>query len=256
MKRNYHTHTTRCLHASGSDEDYVLGAIEAGFETLGFADHAPWQYQSGYVSTIRMPHEQWADYRASVLALKERFAGRFYFCLGRESEFFPRFLVLLHRWRDEGCEYFILGQHFVSSEEDNPYIGKECATDDGLRRYADSTAEAIATGLFSCVAHPDLYMRPRQGFDKACMEAADAICQAAKEHRIPIEYNLLGLLSQMNGRSRGYPDADFWQYVRKWDNAVILGVDAHDPSYLTNLSLWEAGVDHLTALDYRIIDHI
>ena len=28
MKANYHTHTARCGHATGTDEDYVLAAIE------------------------------------------------------------------------------------------------------------------------------------------------------------------------------------------------------------------------------------
>lgn len=27
MKTNYHTHTTRCMHAVGDDEDYVRSAI-------------------------------------------------------------------------------------------------------------------------------------------------------------------------------------------------------------------------------------
>ena len=43
MKHNYHTHTTRCHHAEGSDEDYIIEAIKAGYKTLGFSDHAPWQ---------------------------------------------------------------------------------------------------------------------------------------------------------------------------------------------------------------------
>ena len=32
MKYNYHTHTSRCFHARGTDEEYVLAAIEAGFD--------------------------------------------------------------------------------------------------------------------------------------------------------------------------------------------------------------------------------
>ena len=38
MKTNYHTHTTRCVHATGSDEDYVLSAIKGGYQELGFSD--------------------------------------------------------------------------------------------------------------------------------------------------------------------------------------------------------------------------
>lgn len=40
MKTNYHTHTTRCMHAVGDDEDYVRSAIKGGFQELGFSDHA------------------------------------------------------------------------------------------------------------------------------------------------------------------------------------------------------------------------
>ena len=61
MKCNYHTHTMRCHHAVGEDEAYVLAALEAGFDELGFADHAPWPYASHFVSNIRMSME---DFRA------------------------------------------------------------------------------------------------------------------------------------------------------------------------------------------------
>ena len=36
MKTNYHTHTTRCMHAVGDDEDYVRSAIKGGFQELAF----------------------------------------------------------------------------------------------------------------------------------------------------------------------------------------------------------------------------
>ncbi len=255
-KRNYHTHTYRCRHAAGTDEEYVQSALQAGFDTLGFADHAPWPFKNGFESTIRMTADQWDGYRDSVLDLKRRYAGQIRIRLGLESEYFPRYRDHMLRLLDDGCEYLILGSHFISSEEDNPYIGRECVADDGVRRYADATAEAIATGLFCCVAHPDLYMRPRIGFDKVCMDAADTICQAAKEYHLPIEYNLLGLLTQLEGNGRGYPDADFWQYVRRWDNDVVIGADAHAPAQLTNAQLWDTGRKNLDALGYRIIDSI
>ena len=41
MRTNYHTHTTRCLHATGSDEEFVLSAIKGGYQELGFSDHTP-----------------------------------------------------------------------------------------------------------------------------------------------------------------------------------------------------------------------
>ncbi len=61
MKANYHTHTMRCHHAIGSDEDYVKSAIAAGFDELGFSDHSPWNYQTDFVSHMRMKLDKFQD---------------------------------------------------------------------------------------------------------------------------------------------------------------------------------------------------
>ena len=158
--------------------------------------------------------------------------------------------------REQGIGYYILGQHYADSEEDNPYIGFECQTDEGVLRYAQSAVAAMRTGLFCYIAHPDLFMRHRTDdqFNRACEEAADMLCQCAKEQHMPIEYNLLGLNSQMEGHTRGYPSAPFWEYARKWHNDVILGVDAHDPEQLKNHRVWQAGIDNVRALGYHLVN--
>lgn len=256
MKHNFHTHTTRCKHAIGTDEDYVKAALESGFDMLGFADHAPWAFDSDYVSHCRMPADQWGDYKQSVLNLKDKYQGRIDIHLGLECEFYEKYIDQLKRLRDDGCEYFILACHFLHTEETNPYIGLICQDDAEMLHYAEETVKGIRTGLFSYVAHPDLYMMPRESFSPACMEAADMICQAAKEAHMPIEYNLLGLLSELTGHPRGYPDQDFWQYVRKWDNDVILGVDAHEPAQLRNQHVWDTALKRLDALGHRLVNNI
>ncbi|MBE5811480.1 MAG: PHP domain-containing protein [Clostridiales bacterium] len=256
MKHNFHTHTTRCKHAIGTDEQFVQAALESSFDVLGFADHAPWAFQSDYVSHCRMLPTQWAEYRQSILTLKEKYRGQIDIRLGLECEHYDRYIDQLKRWRDEGCEYFILACHFLHTEEHYPYIGISCREDDEVLRYAEETVKGIRTGLYAYVAHPDLYMMYRDELSPVCMEAADMICQAAKDARMPIEYNLLGLLGEMTGRSRGYPNADFWRYILKWDNDVILGVDAHDPAQLRNSIVWDEGVKRLNALGHRIVDNI
>lgn len=62
MIANYHTHTWRCHHASGSEREYVERAIEGGFRILGFADHSPYLFPDGYVSGHRMLPSQFEDY--------------------------------------------------------------------------------------------------------------------------------------------------------------------------------------------------
>ena len=72
MKANYHTHTKRCHHAIGNDEDYVLAAIAGGFDEIGFSDHTPWKYDSDFVAHMRMKLSAFHEYKQSVLALKEK----------------------------------------------------------------------------------------------------------------------------------------------------------------------------------------
>ena len=73
---NYHSHTWRCQHAGGTEEEYVRQAIETGFSVLGFADHSPWPYASDFVSDMRMRLDQFADYERTVRGLAARYADR------------------------------------------------------------------------------------------------------------------------------------------------------------------------------------
>ena len=256
MKHNFHTHTTRCKHALGTDEEYVNAALHSGFDVLGFADHAPWAFATDYVSHCRMPADQWADYKQSILALKEKYRGQIDIRLGLECEYYPKYIDQLKRLKDDGCEYLIFGNHFLYTEEHFPYTGAQCQEDAGVMEYAEQAVEGIRTGLFSYIAHPDLYMMHREELTPVCMEAADMICQAAKEAHMPLEYNLLGLLGELTGHPRGYPNAAFWSYIRKWDNDVIIGVDAHEPAHLRNDYVWDTAVQRLNALGHRIVDNI
>ena len=72
-KNNYHTHTTRCYHASGNDEEYVKAAIQANIKELGFSDHTPWHYDSSFKASMRMPECQLDDYIESIRYLKEKY---------------------------------------------------------------------------------------------------------------------------------------------------------------------------------------
>ena len=53
MLHNYHTHTFRNHHAVGTEREYIEAAIAGGYQTLGFSEHAPYQF---LVSTERRFH--------------------------------------------------------------------------------------------------------------------------------------------------------------------------------------------------------
>ena len=91
MLHNYHTHTFRNHHAVGTEREYIEAAIAGGYQTLGFSEHAPYQFPDGIVSYFHMFPEDLEDYIQTLLALKEEYAGRIEILIGYEAEYYPRF---------------------------------------------------------------------------------------------------------------------------------------------------------------------
>ena len=73
MTYNYHTHTRRCGHAKGTEEEYVLRAIQGGIRYMGFSDHMPLLCDDGYESRYRVPMAEAKDYIADIIALREKY---------------------------------------------------------------------------------------------------------------------------------------------------------------------------------------
>ena len=71
IRHNYHTHTYRCGHAVGEDEDYILEAIGLGMQTIGFSDHVMLEGVSQ--PGVRGDFEFSEDYFFSINFLKEKF---------------------------------------------------------------------------------------------------------------------------------------------------------------------------------------
>jgi hypothetical protein len=91
MIANFHTHTPRCCHASGTEEEYVRCALNAGLQTLGFSDHTPYPFPNGYYSTFRMFPDELPGYVAAVEDVRKRFAGQLQIHLGVEAEYYPKY---------------------------------------------------------------------------------------------------------------------------------------------------------------------
>ena len=249
MRANYHTHTPRCRHAVGSEREYIEQAIEAGMEILGFSDHTPYPFPDGHDSGWRMFLHQADDYFQTLTDLKKEYAGQIELHIGFEQEYWPRWKDYLYRLRDMGVEYFILGQHMIDSETLSPYVGQFVHSDDGIMRYTDSICEGIRTGLYSYIAHPDLFMIRREPhqFNRTCEQATEMICQACREADVPLEYNLLGAATK-----RPYPCTLFWEHAAKHYPRAILGVDAHEPEALLNETLWNESRAYLEGLGFTV----
>ena len=228
MIANYHTHTPRCHHAQGTEEEYIKTAIAAGMKILGFADHSPQFYPNGYIGTIRMLPQQLQDYTDTLSLLRQQYADQIQLHIGLEAEYYPAlFPELVERLKDSPVEYLILGQHFCGNEINETYLGRP--TEDGavLSRYTDQVLEALDSGMFTYIAHPDIVRFT--GDAKTYQRHMRRLCRGASERHIPLEINLGGL---RNGSH--YPNPLFWELAAEEDCRVVLGADAHSPEQLND----------------------
>ncbi len=235
LKCNYHTHTNRCMHAQGEDEDFVIAAVEAGYDVLGFADHSPWPYESGFVSGMRMTVAGLPQYIASLRSLEHRYSDKLKILVGLECEYFPAYINWLREAKEEyKLDYVILGNHHDTSDETGPTFGWEIYPDQ-IKRYVKMTTEGMRTGLYTYLAHPDLFLLKRKEFTPECRDACVELCRTALDMNMPVEYNLQGLINKAHFPDCiGYPATPFWEIAAEMGCKAVIGVDAHRPASLTN----------------------
>ena len=249
MKVNLHTHTYRCRHAKGTDEEYVLAALEAGYDKLGFADHTPFPYTDGFYNGDKMTVEELPDYIASVNALKEKYKGKIEILLGLECEAVPDFFPFLAEVKQQ-MDYLILGSH--GDKRIHPYSGV-LTEPDQLWTYFDYTVEGMETGLFLYLAHPDVMLGRYPVFDETAAEVSRKLCREANRLGLPIEYNLYGVFKGAKAGCLGYPYDGFWRIAAEENCVAVVGVDAQSPSGFRDTPM-ETAVEYLRGLGIRILE--
>lgn len=257
MRTNYHTHTTRCQHATGSDEEYVVSAIKGGYQELGFSDHTPWKYHTDYVSDIRMTTEELPEYIESLRSLREKYKNQISIKIGLECEFFPEYIHWLKNMIKEfQLDYIIFGNHHFHTDERFTYFGRHTDNKDMLELYEESALEGMESGLFAYFAHPDLFMRSYPAFDHHCKVISRHICRTAAKLNIPLEYNIA---YEKSNETRGVitiPCPEFWKIAANEKCTAIIGVDAHNNRELESPFYYDRAAETLKSLGIKMIDRI
>lgn len=238
MKSNFHTHTKRCCHAFGTEADYAKEAFEKGLDVLGFSDHAPFKdYDYGY----RMQFSELSDYISAVQAERERYAGKMRVLTGLEIEYLPKYCGYYERLLNEmKLDYLALGEHFfdVNGEMLNIFLSESTET---YLLYAKAISEALKTGYFSFLAHPDIMFINDFAWDKNCDKACYIIADAAAVTNTPVEYNANGIRRGQREYPDGirypYPHPKFWSMAKDAGLKVIVGADAHSPEQVYDESM-------------------
>lgn len=228
----YHSHTYRCGHAFGEDEDYILSAINYGLKDYGVSDHV---MLPGIVQeSVRGDFSLRDGYLASIQSLKKKYRKKINVYVGFECEYSPQFLdyyrMLL---KTKKVDYLILGQHcFFQNGQLMWYFDYDWQ--ESVLKYTDHLIKGMATGLFLYAAHPDIFMRVYRRWDEVAKNCAKRIIDAAVKYDVPLEINLCharyyGIGSIIDTNRYEYPYIPFWKMVAKSKAKVVIGFDAHRP---------------------------
>lgn len=251
MKTNYHTHTYRCNHASGTDEDYVIKALENGFSVLGFSDHAPYPYYNGYIAPYRMQPSDKQAYLDSIVSLKKQYADKMHIYAGFECEPLEGYENYLRELKTQ-ADYLIMGNHNDESRPGYRFAGAN-NTPEEVRVYTRAALRGMEWGVFDYMAHPDLTLGAYPVFDDVARDMSVQITRAAKALNLPLEYNLSGIEKQrIKPLGLGYPCERFWEIAAEEGCTAIIGVDAHFPGAF-DWTYYEEGEKYLQSLGMKVI---
>lgn len=248
-----HMHTPLCKHAWGEPEEYCAQAVKAGLKGIIFTCHCP--MPDGFWPSVRMSEGEFDLYVSLVQRAKAAYAGKLDVCLGIESEFFPgyeKYIEGLHQ-RVE-FDYCLGGLHWQAKE----YLGKfEQGTIEGFRRtYFEHLAVSAETGLYDCIAHPDLVKNyhPDSWCFAIIKNTVAGVLDRIARTGVAMELNTSGLnksYSEMN------PGNEMLRMMAERKIPVVIGSDAHRAQrvgehFVTALNnLVEAGYDHVSYFKKR-----
>lgn len=205
----------------------------------------------GFSADVRMRVEQFDQYVELVAAASEAWRDRVDVRLGIEADYFVGYEGWLQRQLDSADFHYVLGSVHPQLAEfrerywsDNPL--------EVQRAYFGLLADAAETGLFDCLAHPDLVKNvtaaawdPEAVMDAVC-HALDRIAATG----IAMELNTSGVnktVRQMNP----FPQMLAEMQIR--GIPVVIGSDAHTPSRVGDA--WETAIDLLTAAGYTQLSY-
>lgn len=238
MRQNLHTHTSFC-DGKNTPEEMARAAIALGMDSLGFSGHAP---MSGPNGDWTMGEEDVPRYRAEVLRLREKYAGRLEIFLGLERDLdSPPQLGLwdyvigsVHQiWR-EGVPLPVDGSEAeLIQNVERYYAGDFYAFAEDYYRRVGETAEETGCQI---VGHFDLVTKFNEGdrlFDtghpryvRAALEALERL--AGRD--VIFEVNT-GAMSR-GYRSAPYPAPWLLRAMRERNLSICITGDSHSSDTL------------------------
>lgn len=244
---NFHSHTFLCGHANGSPVDYVNEAIKNNFKVLGISEHAPMKNLPN--NNSRLKKNDYNEYLsllddAKVLAKTNNI--KFY--KGLEIEYFNDPQIYEGFLKD--LDYLILGQHYIIKNEKLKSSFALNSLED-IIIYRNTIMEALKTGYFNMLCHPDLCFYNIENPTSEMYEALRPLVKLAKLLNIPLEINANGFRRQVdkNQSVLRYPRKEFFKIVYEENAEVIISSDAHEVDALND---WAINAAYKFAHDLKL----
>lgn len=250
IKTNFHTHTLFCGHADGLPIDYLDKIDELHIKTLGFSEHAYVGVPS-FKHTIKTP-EDMNKYYDEVIKLRN--ATDTEVLVGLEVDYFPR-LNSYYKELKEKYDYLSLSVHFVEYNGALTY-GTRFNYLDEMRLYCSYMNEALKTGLFAFINHPDLFLNDFMNEYHDSIEIKgfeEAIIKQAISFNKPLELNVAQFIRYRHLYEKDNIRDDFWQMAGKMQAKVIVNFDAHSKDLLS-LENYNMIMDYADGHNLNIID--
>lgn len=254
MQKNiFHIHTYICKHSTNTVESVVAYALKHGYKKLYFTEHIPMLVKCP-LQPRRPSMEELADEKRRIDAFNKKYKNKIKIYFGYEVEYNK-----VNRWhakelaKDPYCEFFIFGNHFYG-DMFKLTIPLKLAIDvtktpQQIKEYTDNALAAISSGLFSWVAHPDLFLNSYRKWDKYAQTACKKIIAAAIKYKMPLAFNV-NFNTTFKGKDEWhYPCKYFWELVAKTDIPVIIESDSHILKRMTVSWLKQA---HKLALSFGL----
>lgn len=220
-----HCHTPLCRHATGLPADYARVAEKRGLKGIIFTDHCP--LPDGISAGLRMAPDQFDHYVQLIADVRAQFTGVLDVRLGLESDYYPGVEPWLEQLHARAPLQYVLGSvHTHIKEYRDRYLHGDWL--EFQQTYFDHLAAAAESGLFDCLAHPDLVKNERPAewhfsrIEPAIERALDRIARTG----VAMELNTSGVnksFPEMN------PGLAMLRLMQARAIPVVLGADAHRP---------------------------
>lgn len=242
-----HMHTPLCKHAFGEPEAYADRAIQAGLKGIIFTCHSP--MPRGFWPHVRMSIKEFPEYVRIVDRAAKAYEGKLDIRLGMESDFFPGFEEWIAELHTMAKFHYCLGSvHWQGQDYKARY--ETGSVEDFIATYFRLLAESAETGLFDCLAHPDLvknYKPECWDFEAIRPIVAESLDRIAKTG-VAMELNTSGLNKRYAAMN---PGPEMLAMMAERGIPVVIGSDAHVAQRVGDR--FRLAINHLKAAGYSTV---